>query len=478
MSKSKLLCFFLALFLIIDFSYSFLEYYHTPLDGDIAGGVVPAEHVQPIFDDPFGVQAILEDKPHSNPNRYFAHLFFRDYFQTIPFVFQKIVAPIESVYFSNALIKTLTHLLMVYLLASLISQTKSIFNKRWLLAAILITPLFQAYGYHDYMGLIDKAVTYFFFYAFPLMLLLLFYWYFYDTIYHNRETNTNIIEKILLIALTVILPFSGPLIPGIILIVSLLTFIHYFLKNKMSYNVSLITNLLSHVPKKVALFFVPISLLSLYSLWLGSYNADYQEGILTISERYARLPTGVYYQFTQKIGFPILFLLLLINIGLIKKHFYSEEGAKIITSLKWVGIFTVIYILLLPLGGYRPYRPNILRFDTIAPITLCLVYIYGISTYFILQNIKKYKQPYIILTIVFLGIFINSDISYLNESDCEKQALMTISTSEDAVVGIETNCDVLSWGIITDSNESSLNAALLYFWNITDKEKLYFHENN
>jgi hypothetical protein len=115
-------------------------------------------------------------------------------------------------------------------------------------------------------------------------------------------------------------------------------------------------------------------------------------------------------------------------------EYISKKGKKIISSLKWIALFAFIYILLLPLGGYRPYRSNILRFDTVMPITICLFYIYGLSTLFLLENITKRKSMYYAAIITFSLIFTYADHSTLNENECEKQALMTIANSEDQIV--------------------------------------------
>ena len=41
--------------LLADLTYSFVQHYSMPLDGDMAGGIVPAEDVKPILKDPFGI---------------------------------------------------------------------------------------------------------------------------------------------------------------------------------------------------------------------------------------------------------------------------------------------------------------------------------------------------------------------------------------------------------------------------------------
>lgn len=167
--------FFYLLFIILllgDFGYSFIQYQSGQLDGDLAGGVVPAEQVKPILEDPFGIQVILSHKKYPNPNRFFSHWFLKHYFLTIPSLLQKFVSPISSIYLASALIKLFVHLSLVFLLAKLISKSKPN-SIEFILAALLVTPLFQANGYES-MTLINKSITYAFFYIIPLTILVFF----------------------------------------------------------------------------------------------------------------------------------------------------------------------------------------------------------------------------------------------------------------------------------------------------------------
>ncbi len=81
----------------------FYDIIPPPFDGDMAGGIVPAKDVQKIFEDTFGFNSILTEEKH--PNRFFAHLFFRDYFQKIPIFLQNFTSPIESIYISATFAK-------------------------------------------------------------------------------------------------------------------------------------------------------------------------------------------------------------------------------------------------------------------------------------------------------------------------------------------------------------------------------------
>ena len=82
------------------------------------------------------------------------------YFKTMPFVFQKFVSPIDSIYLSCALAKTVIQVSIIFLIALFICGIRKIFKKEILIAAVLITPLFQTCGYQSYMGIIDKSITY------------------------------------------------------------------------------------------------------------------------------------------------------------------------------------------------------------------------------------------------------------------------------------------------------------------------------
>ena len=151
---------------------------------------------------------------------------------------------------------------------------------------------------------------------------------------------------------------------------------------------------------------LPIGIFSSYSLYLGKYNLHNSIYSASLVDLYLSLPTGIYYQFTQKLAFPVLFLILVINVLIISRMSKTSERKKILNAFKWIGLFSLIYILLLPLGGYRDYRPNILRYDTIMPITLSLFFVFGTTSLFILKNISRQKRYwYIPLMAVIIFIY-------------------------------------------------------------------------
>ncbi len=476
----RIIYFILVFVLIADIGYSFKEYLNQPLDGDMAWNLIPANDVKPIFDHPFGINAILKNQTYANPNRFFCHWTYRKYLISTPLFLQNFTNPIDSVYLSCALSKTVIQVILIFFLAVIISNTKNLFKLDFILAAVLVTPLFQANGYRSHMGIIDPSTTYTFFYALPCALLLLYFLPFIRQFYYYKKPVVRLYIKILWIPLAIIVSLSGPLNPGIALVVSLLLFFDN-LKNNYAHSsqtgtAKKIISAIKSIPKDYWFYLLPVSIFSLYSLFLGRYNSITIENQILLSKMYLRLPAGIYYQFTQDLGFPVLFLILAINSIFIHKKFKTAEGIKILTIFKWIGIFSLIYILLLPLGGYREYRHYILRYDTIMPITLSLMFVFGTSTLFLIKNIsKKQRIWYLPMILLVLFIYVNSDrVAYTN--NCERQALKVIADSKDSVVKLDLDCSVLAWSKITKPEDSELNAQLMTIWKITKEKKLYYNK--
>lgn len=473
MKKAQIFKILLIIFLIGDITYSFLQFYHTPLWGDFEGGVLPAKDVQEIFNDPTGIKAIITNTKHVNPNRFFSHFLFMEYFRNVPILLQKIFEPITSVYFSCALAKILVQVFLIYFLTTTISHEKNILNHKFLIVAALISPLFQTHGYWSRMGIIDVSTAYTFFYAVPLLLLVLFIKPFYRKLY-NLDNKPFGKKLFYLIPLVFILPLSGPLIPGVILIFSTLLFFHYIIDFK-KHSSNSVLSFIKQIPKDVLLLIIPISFLSLYSLFLGFYDSNYGTETIPLIERYLKLPVGIYSQITHSFGFPFMLTIIGINLFIIQKKFKTNEAEKIIRIIKWIGLFSAIYLLLLPLGGYRPYRPNIIRYDTFMPVNICLFFVLGATTYYLYGKMKSKK--YWGFIIISMLVYTFSDISNLDENKCEIQALKEISNSPDKVVELSSDCKIMSWSKMTDYKDSELKSELLLFWNITNEKKLFYQKD-
>ncbi|MGZ4048883.1 MAG: hypothetical protein ACXVPU_08850 [Bacteroidia bacterium] len=452
-----------------------------PLDGDMAESILPAKNYDKIFADPFGISVITKHSVYPNPNRFFAQWAYMKYFRTIPFVLQNFTNPINSVYLAAAISKTIIYVGILILSGFYITGSRTLFKKEFLFAIALIIPLFQINGYCSYMGIIDPSITYTFSYALPCALLLLFYLPFFNTYFYQRTFVTNKILLFLLAALTIIITFNGPLIPGAVLVIALLYFFHQFMLNNTENKGSPFSqkafSFFKNIPKAYFFFFGFLSILSLYSLYIGRNNSQFILEQISVSERYSRLPQGFYFLLTRKIGYPLLLIMIGANAYFINKNYKTADGKKILSLLKWIGIFSILYIVLLPLGGYRSYRPNIIRYDSIMPITIALIIFYGLSTYFLITHFKNNSRMIYIVTIIgFSFVYTLADEPEWGKNKCEINALEKLAASREKIVLLENDCSVLAWEKIKDPRSSELNARLLQFWGITNEEKLYYQK--
>ncbi len=271
----RLIYILLLLLLITDLGYSFMQHLSQPLDGDMAWNLIPANDVKPILESPLGLKAIRENITYANPNRFFCHWIFREYLLSVPILIQKFAGPIDSVYLACAISKIIIQIVLVILLAMAITGSANMFKLDFLIATVLVTPLFQTNGYRSYMGIIDPSTSYTFFYALPCAILLLYLMPFIRQFYHERKLTAQLFIMILWFPLTFVVCLSGPLNPGIVLIFSLLVFmprlIKYFVCSNRKGFIKRVSGAIAMVPKNYWFFLVPVSFLSLYSLFLGRY---------------------------------------------------------------------------------------------------------------------------------------------------------------------------------------------------------------
>ena len=382
---------------------------------------------------------------------------------------QKFTSPINSIYFSSALAKILIQILLIYILASFITG-KKLFSKKFLIAAIIVLPLFQAYGFWSRMGIIDKSIAYTFFYALPIILLALFFM----PVFNQIRNNTKIKAPyyFLLIPFVIVLPFTGPLNPPVIILVSVFVYINYWIRSENKN----ILHVIKNIPVSIHILLIPISILSLYSLFLGLFDSSFAAESIPVIQRYMQLPKGIWSQLFHSPGFPLMLLIIGINMSIIKRKNYPGKE-KFTRTLNWIGIFAIIYILLLPIGGYRPYRPLIIRYDTFIPVNIALFYFFGETTYTIIHKIKeKQRKLYLTGIIVYLLLLTVADFKGIGKNKCEKEALEKMVESEEKIVPLPNNCYVLSWNNEQDYLHSENKAELIHFWGITSEKKLFYNE--
>lgn len=466
----------LLFFIIGDAVFSFLQFYHTPLDGDMAESVLPMVHMEPLFEHPLGLRVFADPTPYHNPNRYFSHRIFHDYFNLLPSLLRNITSPINSVYLSTAILKFLVHILLIFLISYLIVGKGKLWSFNNVLSIAIITPLFQTNGYRGYLGVVDTAPSYVFFYGLPTLFILI---YFTPWILMWKEGIKLSFGWTQFIALTLfafIVSLSGPLNAGIVGVVFSLYLVHtiYKFSNKLEEHRGWQKSIFAYFKyyKFELILLLPITLLSVYSLYVGSFNSYTVGSQIPLKTMYGKLPFGFFYIFTQKLAWPLLAFAILSNIFIIFRQFRIGEGKKITKTFLWILAFCCLYISLLPLGGYRAYRPFIIRYDTIMPITMMMIFIFGWSSVYISNQLKgTFRIVYIVGLAAILFAFTIADKAQFKKNDCERAALEYLSKVDEKYVTLSSDCTVVTWDLIKDDKQSINLSDLLNRWRIITETK-------
>lgn len=467
----------LLFLIVIDLGYSFCQFYHQKFDGDLIPIIAPSKHYQTILDNPFGEKILLEKTPYAGSSRYFSHKSLQLYFKNVPIWFQIWLSPVDSLYASAALIKLLVQFSLIFILTIYICRHLQFWRVDFLGIFLLISPFFQTNGYFNNMGIIDSSVTYLFFYALPIMALLLFLLPFYLTYFGKNSNYFPWWVKFGWLFLLIMLPFSGALIAPLGIMIC--GFIFLALVTKSAPN-----TIFSHqIRKNIALikpvfwcYFSLFFLICIYSYWLSTFNLE-NNGTLPYHESFAALLNGLFFILTSKIGIPLLLILIGLNYFLLKKPKFHHSKFKpnhqraFKKLLLFLWLFLLLYLLILPLGGVRDYRPNIIRHDTFIPVTIGLIFTIGIGANTIVKTLKhNIKHAYI--TILFIiGIFFSiADNPHFDNNDCEKSVLQNLAISKNETFYLSTNCTLFSWNAKESPAHLNLTSKMLHLWNITDKQ--------
>ncbi len=483
--KIILLKFFLSAFLIYGICISFTRYYYTQLDGDLPAIVVPVKNYMTVMKDPFGMNVLLHDSVYAATNRYFAHLSLMGYFKTAPLLLQKIFAPIDSIYISCALIKICIQFFLIFLIASYVTNKKNILDIDFLLACSLIYPFFQTFpnGYYREMAILDGSITYTFFYTLSITLVTLFFLPFFNALAGRKSFNFGWKGNALLILLTIIISFNGPLNVPVIILVCSSVILNHLVKNfkgvsSIQSSGSRIYLALKNIPSTLSVFFLFAILLCLYSFYLGTHNSENLWETVPLSTRYARLSGGFWHQYTDKWAQTILVFVTVVNSFIVSKLSPDIEAKKILKLFKWFGVLSLIYILMLPFGGYRAYRSDIVRWDTILPITIALLLFYSYFNLYILKKLRgRYYRICFIVSIVLISAhYIYAERGIVKANSCERSAMEKLAHSTERVVFIDNNCSLLNWGLELDTADSKDKTDLLLYWNVIRGQKLFYQK--
>jgi hypothetical protein len=460
----------------LDLLGTYWQNVQLPLDGDLVPTVFPAQWYSQVLHDPFGWAVLTKNATYAGTNRFFAHAIMGLYWKQVPRLLQYFTTPVNSLYAASALFNTGVQALILFVLAAYVRLGGGRECSPWSywLAVALLFPLFQTGGFYEQMGITNQAITYTFFYGFPIALLLLLLWPFFQAAQRNQPLYLPLWRLVCLMLLMVLIAFNGPICIAAVAVLLLCIGAYWVWHQRRGLSAA-------RCPQWLRGQTLPLlgllSVLSIYSLYIGRNNAE-NSHTHTFGQLYQLLPTGVYLELKMHWGLPLLLLALLVNAQLVRRLPSDMPGRqRVLNSIRWFALFALVFILLLPFGGYRSYRPYLVRGDSILPVLLGLFYAYGISAYFLLHHLSgRFKTSYVMALTLFLLVFVYADsatkMQYNN--DCQRWALDQLSHSAEPVVRVAPSCTVLSWDILTDYHQTELQANMLCYWGITTSPKPYY----
>jgi hypothetical protein len=462
----------LVLLVLADLALTFGQNYLLPLDGDLAAIVLPSPWYKTVLHDPFGWAVLTKNAVYAAPNRFFAHAAMVGYWRYVPRGLQALATPIESIYLAGALFNTAVQVLLLSLLATYIRPLLPGAGRRsWWLAVVVLAPLFQMTSFNAQMGILSRAWTYTFFYAFPLALLLLWLLPFHRAALRGQRFRLAWPLALLWVAFAVVLAFNGTVVTAAVVVLLLGVVAH---GARVRWRTGAGPAWWSGQALRLGLWLGALCALSLY---IGRNNAENNHAY-SIWELYAKLPQGILNILKGKLGLPLLLAFVLLNAQLVRRFTLpTAAGQRVQQVLRWVGLFALIYLLLLPFGGYRPYRAYLVRNDSVLPILLGLVFAYGLSTLHLLRELPAAARRWYVGSLVLvLAVFVNADRKlWVRENNyCERASLQQLAQAPEDVVHLPADCHVLSWEAIADPAQSAAQADLLYYWGVTPVRKRYY----
>jgi hypothetical protein len=152
--KKKVLYYIFLVLILVDIAYTFSQNYNAEIDGDIAESVLPLDYIKPVLSDPLGINAFVFHQHYVAPNRFLSHFLYNRYMNSMPFFLQHFSSPIDSVYLSCAIMKTIIHILLIFLIAGFACGGFKIKDNKFLalfpyyLIFVSNMWLYKRYGYY------------------------------------------------------------------------------------------------------------------------------------------------------------------------------------------------------------------------------------------------------------------------------------------------------------------------------------------
>lgn len=426
-----------ALALIGDILHSTYTFSNIPLDGDVGRISGPVLWYEDVLRDPFGFIAISQDSHYGGAGRFFCHFSCKWWFDDFHHFLSKFLKnPIERIFINSSSFVFVLQIAFVYL-AYLYAKGKDAFSWKMFFPIALLSSVFIQFGhFYDCIGIFDRSINYTFFYAFPILVLAIYFYPFFK--WHQSEGNYKVplFWHLLLIVLAPLLSFSGPLIQPVLFLI-IVVYVGLLMSPLKDYRLKMNKPLLA----QLFLFLV----LSIYAYYVSKYNSEANFSI-PLLKRYALMIKGIGRLMTWSLAWPYIIAAFGLSLYLVRKY-EVIEWRKLRILLVFVFAFIVAYLFLLPLGGYRSYRPLIVRYDTFLPVTLGVLFLLFYMMYHLFKNLElKVWKWYSLFYLAVVASFFIADRKLQEEANyCQQGYMKQMLMSDSSVVKIPFTCNMLTW---------------------------------
>ena len=450
MKKQRLIKLGLLVLILGDLCLSWFQYVHRPIDGDLYAIVLPAPWYEEVLEDPLCLKALLAGEEYGGAGRYSAHAFTSGYFHIMPDIFQTFVSPIDSIYYSAAFIKLAAHLSLLLLLAAYVCGHFKVLRKEFLWIMVAATPFLQTYGMQNRFGLIDLSITYTLFYIFPLLLIFALLFSLYQYAIGRRQLGVPFslgIWTMPWLAAIGYIAFWGPQSQVVMVLIGGLGLLNMGLAGWIRHRSwrEGIAYLFRPSRSQLSLLLIGLILFAGFGYWAGTYNTE-NVASLPFKETLIQSAKGIKFHFLEPWPLWIVLFFLCYN-------FYKLPFARSTSLRSWrrlwffLALGVVIYMLLIPFGGYRSYRPLIYRYDLLIPVTISWLYALLLTGRLLLQEgvLGSKKGVYFLIAALFGVILYAHDLKVKKANKCEKSHLVTLQTSSVDTLVLPADCPILGW---------------------------------
>lgn len=412
----------LLLLLLVDGAMSLRNFANTTLDGDLARIVAPSDEYKNVLGNPLGIGVWKSGEATAAPNRAAAHHGFRLWMNNVPRWMPS--GGVEGLYQSVALLKAVTHFGLLCLLLYALMRITPLNSAEKGLGLLCMAALFQDSSPMTlFFSVINPAITYVYFYATQALLLGMLAMLLFQS---TRASATFIaVMAVGVPALALGGPLNAPVmgIGGAI----------YLAYRKLRGG----TAAFSPDYKDLAIGYILIW--TAYSFWLGQFNTEHSWANLALTDRYERMWEGILILLEPWHGAWFFLLpVLAFNLLFLRKSDWANGMAGLYLAL---AAFMVIWVLLLPMGGYRSYRPHIVRGDTLLPVNLVLIWMFAHTSVLLARRRVSLVLPALLCT----GYFLSMDWETKVSNVAERAQFTRLAHADEACVALPRDGTLMHW---------------------------------